>query len=217
MPFTTICQLLPTPNIKILFSLTNNRNRFQCESVDIMDGIHFGEGNKLIKRKMKSSLMATLGMVLVCSMSRAQVVDTSATASVTVGAALSLALVTSPNWGTVTRPPTGSASYTLNYTTGATTNISGDGYALSNGAAGEFTLSGTANAAVTFSISIGAFSGVAPVTVVASHINGASASGTGVLSAGGTLALKLGGTLAVSSTATLGAQTATVTVTVDYQ
>lgn len=156
-------------------------------------------------------------MVILCSMSRAQVVDTSATASITVGPSLSLALVTSPDWGTVTRPPSGSANYTLNYSTGATSNISGDGYALSNGARGEFTLSGTANAAVTFSISIGAFSGATPVTVVAAHINAASNSGTGTLSGGGTLALLLGGTLAVSSTATLGAQTATVTITVDYQ
>jgi hypothetical protein len=105
----------------------------------------------------------------------------------------------------------------LNYTTGATTNISGDGYAFSDGAAGEFTLSGAANAAVTFSMSIGAFDGATPVTVVLAHINGTAASGTGTLSAGGTLALKLGGTLAVSSTATLGVQSATVTVTVDYQ
>ena len=144
-------------------------------------------------------------------------VDTSATASIDVQPALSLALVASPDWGKVTRPPTGTARYTLNYTTGATSVVSGDGYAFSDGAAGEFTLSGAPNAPVTFSVAIGAFDGAVPVTVFASHINGTSSSGTGTLSGGGTLTLKIGGTLDVAANATLASQTATVTVTVDYQ
>ena len=155
-------------------------------------------------------------MTFFSAMSLAQVVDTTGVASINVQVALSLAKVTDPNWGRVTRPPTGTAEYTLNYTTSAVTNSAGDGYAFNDGAAGEFTLTGAASAPVTFSIGIGAFSGTG-VSVVSAHINGTSSSGTGSLSAGGTLTLKLGGVLGVAFNASLGAQTATVTVTVDYQ
>jgi hypothetical protein len=158
-----------------------------------------------------------VGFTLLSAIAGAQVVDTSATASVDVQPALSLTLNASPNWGKVTRPPSGTARYTLNYNTGAVTLTSGDGYAFNDGAAGDFTLSGAPNAPVTFSISIGAFDGATPVSVVAAHINGTSGSGTGTLSGGGTLTLKLGGIVDVSSTCTLAVQTATVTVTVDYQ
>lgn len=151
------------------------------------------------------------------SMAKAQVVDTSATASMSVMPALSLTLVSSPDWGGVTRPPTGTARYTLSYLTGATSLVSGDGYAVSDGGAGEFTLNGAPNSPVTFSVSIGTFNGATPVTVFESHINGTTDSGTDTLNAGGTLTLKIGGIIDVPSTSTLAAQTATVTVTVDYQ
>jgi|GEM_PF-2552237 len=162
-------------------------------------------------------LGAMSAMTFFSAMSLAQVVDTTGVASINVQVALSLSKVTDPDWGRVTRPPSGTAEYTLNYTTSAVTNSAGDGYAFDDGAAGEFTLTGAASAPVTFAISIGAFSGATPVTVVAAHINGSSNSGTGTLSGGGTLALKLGGILSVPFDASLGAQTATVTVTVDYQ
>jgi hypothetical protein len=175
------------------------------------------EATTLKNRTMKLALGTVLGLSFLSSIAGAQVIDTSATATIDIQSSLSLTLVTSPNWGRVTRPPSGTARYTLDYSSGATSLVSGDGYAFSDGAAGEFTLTGAASAPVTFSMSIGAFSGATPVTVFESHINGTSDNGTGTLSGGGSLTLLLGGTLDVSSTATLGVQTATVTVTADYQ
>jgi len=166
----------------------------------------------------KTLLAAVLGaaMMVLSATSHAQVVDTSATASVDVQPALSVTLLASPSWGKVTRPPTGSADYKLDYSTGAVTLVSGDGYAFDNGQFGEYTLSGAPTAPVSFSVAIGAFSGTG-VTVVASHINGTSASGTDNLDGSGDLDLKIGGVLSISSTATIAVQTATVTLTVDYQ
>jgi hypothetical protein len=155
-------------------------------------------------------------LAFLSTLAGAQVVDTSSTASVNVQPALSLTLVTDPDWGRVTRPPVGTARYTLDYATSAVTNTSGDGYAFDDGAAGEFTLSGAPNGPVSFSVSIGAFSG-AGVSVVASHINGTSNSGTDTLDGSGNLTLKIGGVLDIAANATLAVQTATVTVTVDYQ
>ena len=155
-------------------------------------------------------------LAFLSSLAGAQVVDTSSTASVNIQPALSLTLVTDPDWGRVTRPPSGTARYTLDYGTSAVTNTSGDGYAFDDGAAGEFTLSGAPNGPVSFSVSIGAFTG-SGITVVASHINGTANSGTDVLDGSGNLTLKIGGILDIDAAATLTVQTATVTVTVDYQ
>lgn len=146
----------------------------------------------------------------------AQVVDTSGTASVNVQSELTLTLNASPDWGRVTRPPSGTARYTLDYSSGAVTLISGDGYAFDDGTAGDYTLSGAPTAPVSFSVAIGAFSG-SGITVVASHINGTANSGTDTLDGSGNLTLKIGGTVDIASNATLTTQTATVTVTVDYQ
>jgi len=141
--------------------------------------------------------------------------DTSATASVDVQPALSLSLIASPSWGQVVRPTTGSAEYKLDYTTGAVTVVSGLGYAFDNGHFGEYTLSGAPSAPVAYTVSIGAFSGTG-VSVIEADINGAAASGTGLLDGSGNMDIRVGGTLAIASTATVAIQTATVTVTVDY-
>lgn len=161
-------------------------------------------------------ISAIFALTTLSALSGAQVVDTTGTASVNVQPALSLTLVTNPDWGRVTRPPTGTARYTLDYATSAVTNTSGDGYAFDDGAAGEYTLSGAPSGPVSFSVSIGAFTG-SGISVVASHINGTSNSGTDVLDGSGLLTLKIGGVLDIDAAATLTAQTATVTVTVDYQ
>ncbi len=142
--------------------------------------------------------------------------DNSGTATVDVQPGLTLSLIASPSWGQVVRPTSGTARYKLDYSTGAVTVVSGLGYAFDNGHFGEYTLSGAPNAPVTFTCSIGAFSD-SGVTVVASHINGTSGSGTGTLSGGGTLDIKVGGVIDVASNATIVVQTATVNVTVDYQ
>lgn len=159
---------------------------------------------------------AIAGLLVLSALGNAQVVDTSATANINIQAALSLTLDADLDWGRVTRPPTGTARYTLDYATGSVTNVAGDGYAFDDGTAGQFTLAGAPTAPVSFSISIGAFSG-SGVSVVASHINGTSNAGTDSLDGAGLLTLKLGGILDIDAAATLAAQTATVTVTVDYQ
>ena len=162
------------------------------------------------------TLGALCGLTFLTALAGAQVVDTSGTASVDVQPALSITLVASPEWGKVTRPPTGTARYTLSYSTGAVSLVSGDGYAFDDGQAGEYTLSGAPLAPVSFSVAIGAFSDTG-VSVVASHINGTSSSGTDSMDSSGNLTLKVGGTLDIAANATLAVQTATVTVTVDYQ
>ena len=169
-------------------------------------------------RKFKTllSLSIVAGLSLMACMASAQTINTAGTASIDVQPALTVTLVASPDWGKVTRPSSGTARYTLNYSTGATTLTSGTGHAFSNGANGSYTVGGTASSPVSFSVSIGAFSG-SGITVVASHINGTSGSGTGSLDGGGALTLLVGGVLDVASTATVAVQTATVTVSVDYQ
>jgi len=143
------------------------------------------------------------------------------TATVTVLRALTLTETTPMGWGSVARPGNGTADYTLNYSTGAvtlsgTTSTAFPGFAWDNGVAGVWAVTGEPSTAISFSVSIGAFDGTVPVTVQAAHINGTSSSGTGTLDGSGNFTLNVGGIIRVSATATLGLQTATVTVTVDY-
>lgn len=146
----------------------------------------------------------------------AQVVDTNGVATVDVQPALSISLVTSPQWGRVVKPAAGTARYLLDYASGAVSLVSGDGYAFNDGQLGEYTVSGAPSAPLSYSVSIGAFD-ASGITVVASHINGTSSSGTGTLDVGGSFDLKVGGVLDIASTATVQVQSATVTVTIDYQ
>src|ERR1044071_2908590 len=113
-------------------------------------------------------LGAMVALTVLSAIAGAQVQDTSGTASVNVQPALSIPLVTSPDWGRVTRPPSGAAQYTLNYNTGAVTNNSGDGYAFDDGAAGEYTVNGAPSGPISFSAAIGAFSD-SGLTVIATH------------------------------------------------
>jgi hypothetical protein len=162
------------------------------------------------------AVIAVAVLLALSAMSGAQSIsDTSGTASVDVQPALSLSLIASPSWGQVVRPTSGTATYKLDYSTGVVSVVSGLGYAFNNGHLGEYTLSGAPTAPVAFSVSIGSFSGTG-VTVVAAHINGTSSSGTDVLDGSGNLDLKVGGVLDIVSTASVEVQTATVTVTVDY-
>lgn len=167
-------------------------------------------------KKTLWSLLLIACLTLVSAIASAQATDTSGIASVDVQPAMSLSLVASPDWGKVTRPPSGTARFTLNYATGAVTLVSGSAYAFDNGQAGQYTVSGAPSAPVAFSASIGAFSG-SGITVVASHINGTSSSGTSNLDLTGSLTLNVGGIIDIASTATVAVQTATVTVSVDYQ
>lgn len=159
-------------------------------------------------------LIAALSMLT--AIASAQATDTSGIASVNVQPAMSLTLVTSPDWGKVTRPPSGTARFELDSSTGAVSLISGSAYAFNNGAAGEYSVTGAAGAPVAYSVSIGAFSG-SGISVVTAYINGTSSSGSSTLDGSGNFTLKIGGLIDVASTATVAAQTATVTVTVDYQ
>lgn len=177
-----------------------------------------GHGGSRVLKTYKNlwAVIVAVALFAISATAGAQsITDTSGTASVDVQPALSLSLVASPSWGQVVRPTSGTARYKLNYSTGAVTVVSGLGFAFNNGHLGEYTLTGSPSAPVAFSVSIGAFSGTG-VTVVASHINATSNSGTDVLDGTGNLDLKVGGVLDISATATVEIQTATVTVTVDY-
>ena len=156
-----------------------------------------------------------LALTILTAIAGAQVTDTTGIASVNVQPAISLTWVQSPSWGKVVCPPTGTATYTLDYAAGGVTLTSGDGYAFNDGNNGQYTVTGANNAPVSFSISIGTFSG-SGVACTAAYINGTSSSGTGSLSGSGSLTLLVGGIVSVASTATVATQTATVTVTVDY-
>lgn len=155
-----------------------------------------------------------LALTILTALAGAQV-SANGTASVDVQPAITISLVQSPNWGQVVCPPSGTATYTLDYAAGGVTVTSGDGYAFNNGQNGQFAVTGAANAPVAFSVTIGSFSG-SGVSCTSAYINGLASSGTGSLSALGALTLYVGGIVSVASTATVAIQTATVTVTVDY-
>jgi hypothetical protein len=162
------------------------------------------------------AILAMATLVVMSASASAQVIDTTGTASVDVQPALSIARVTSPSWGKVVKPAAGTARYKLDYATGAVTLVSGNGYAFDDGQLGEYTVTGAPNAPISFQVDIDTFSGTG-VSVVLAHINGTAATGTGTIAGGGTYTLKIGGTIDVASTASVEVQTATVTVTVDYQ
>ncbi len=154
-------------------------------------------------------------MLMLPKSSQAQVTNNLGRASVTVVSLLTVTLVTNTSWGTVTLPPTGTVTYTLNPTTSAVTVSSGTGHSFGDGVAGSYLVSGGPLLPVSYSVSIGAFSG-SGVSVLNAYINGTSSSGSSTLSLLGSLTLNIGGVIEVASTASLGVQTATVTVTTDY-
>jgi hypothetical protein len=172
-----------------------------------------------IRKTLVSLAILTLGLVGATS-AQAQIIDTSGTATVFVMPALSITLVQAPSWGKIVIPPAGIARYTLDYSLGGVTTTvggaGGGGYAANDGVAGEYTLTGAADAPVSFSVAFGTFSTIG-VSLVEGNINGTSSSGTGTLSAGGSLTLKIGGIIDVSYTSTLGTHSSTVTVTANYE
>ena len=172
---------------------------------------------KQVKRiiAVRGAICVVIAAVLT-AMAGAQLTDTSATAAVNVQPALTLTMVASPSWGKVVAPASGTATYALDYSTGAVTVVSGDGYAFDNGQIGSYSVTGAAGAPISFSVAIGAFSG-SGISVVSGYINGYASSGTASLDVNGDLTLKVGGEITVASTATVANQTATVTVTIDYQ
>jgi hypothetical protein len=157
-----------------------------------------------------------VAITVLAAMAGAQVTDTNGVATVDVQPALTLTLVASPSWGKVVCPAAGTARYALDYSTGAVTVVSGDGYAFNNGQIGQYSVTGAPLAPLAYSVSIGSFSG-SGITVVTAYINGTTSSGTSALDGSGNFTLKVGGVIDVDSTATVASQTATVTVTIDYQ
>jgi hypothetical protein len=145
-------------------------------------------------------------------------VDGSATLSVM--RALTLSETTPMSWGSIARPGNGTADYTLNYSTGAVTltantSTAYPGFAVDNGAAGVWAITGEPSTGITYSISMGSFDGTG-VSVQACHINSTANTGLGTLDGSGNYTLNLGGVVRVGASASLGLQTATVTVTIDY-
>lgn len=127
----------------------------------------------------------------------------------------SVVLVTSPSWGMVTRPSSGTTSYSLSSSTGLVTVAGGSGLSLGGSNAGIYLASGNAFQQVSYNVGIGAFSG-SGINATSAFINGTSSSGSGTLSILGTLNLRVGGVIAVSSGASTGIHSATVTLTVNF-
>lgn len=154
-------------------------------------------------------------MLALPALSKAQVTNTSGQASINVVSLLTVTLVTNTSWGTVTLPGSGTTTYNLDPSTSAVTVTSGNGHAFGDGLAGSYLVTGGPLLPVSYSVSIGSFSGTG-VTAVDAYINGTSSSGSGSLSVLGTMVLNIGGVVEVASTASLGIQTATITVTTEY-
>ena len=155
-------------------------------------------------------------LLLAAAFSGAQGSDSTGTATVTLLPTISITRNADTNWGRVVVPASGTATYILDDSTGATSLSSGAGFSFSDGNAGDYSITGAANCNVSFSVSVGSFSG-SGVSISAMSINGSANSGTGQLDGSGHLTIKLGGTLDVASTATITTQTATINLTVDYQ
>ncbi len=131
------------------------------------------------------------------------------------GLSQSITVVTSPSWGTVARPTSGTCGYLLSPTTVLVSVVSGSGFSFLDGGAGSCLLTGLAFRTISYSVSVGPFSGTG-ISVTAAYIGGNSSSGSTSFGLLGTLTLGVGGILSVSSSASAGIQSATVTVTVSY-
>jgi len=161
--------------------------------------------------------IAILGLGMAAAVfANAQAVDTTGSAVVTVIPSLTITRNSDTNWGRVMVPASGTATYLLDYRTGATSLTAGNGFCFSDGNAGDYSITGLAGATVSYSVSVGSFSG-SGLSIASMEINGHTNSGTDTLDGSGNLTLKLGGTLDVDSTATVAQQTAQITLSVNYQ
>lgn len=170
--------------------------------------------------KKLALMVGTAWMLLAAAPAAFAQLSVDGTGTVTILRALTLTETTPMGWGSVARPGNGTADYTLNYATGAVTltantSTAFPGFSWDNGAAGVWAVTGEPSTAFSFSVSIGAFNGTG-VSVQAAHINGLSSSGSDTLDVSGNATLNVGGIIRVAANASLGLQTATVTVTVDY-
>ena len=164
-----------------------------------------------------SQRLTSIGFLsLFAALACAQGSDTTGTAMVSLQPTVSITRNADTNWGRVVVPATGTATYCLDGTTGATALMSGNGFSFSDGNAGDYSVTGVPFASVSYSVSVGSFNGTG-VSITSMTINGATNSGTGQLDGSGNLTIKLGGYLDVQSTAATTARTATISLTVDYQ
>lgn len=137
--------------------------------------------------------------------------EATATAKATVDATLTVARVSDPNWGHVAIPTTGNATYELNPSTGAISKTGINARQYGTAAAGEFSISGQANADVSLSIEAADDSSVEGVSLAPTLDDDLI-----TLDGSGAGSVKVGGTLTVPSNATSGDYTQTVTLTADY-
>ena len=168
-------------------------------------------------KSQNSQRSISIGVIsLLAALAGAQGSDSTGTARVSLQPTVSITRNADTNWGRVVVPASGNATYLLDCNTGATSLVSGSGFSFSDGNAGDYSVTGVASASVSYSVSVGSFTGTG-VSITSMTINGATNSGTGALDGSGNLTIKLGGTLVVASTAAATARTATITLTVDYQ
>ncbi|HWD38368.1 MAG TPA: hypothetical protein VG944_05935 [Fimbriimonas sp.] len=127
-----------------------------------------------------------------------------------------ITLVTSPSWGIVVAPSSGTTNYALSTSTGLVSVLSGSGLSLGGSVPGEYLLSGLSGEPISWSVSIASFGSGSGVSAVQAYGNGTSSSGSMVLNLLGTGVLNVGGVLGVSSGAN-GLNSAVVTVSVNFQ
>lgn len=126
-----------------------------------------------------------------------------------------VALVTSASWGTLILPAGGNTTVKLDPLTGLVSVTSGGGVSTGVGVAATYLVTGNLFQNISYSGSIGSFSGTG-VSATATYVNGTSSSGSANLGAVGTMLLRVGGLLEVSPSASEGTHSATITVTVNF-
>lgn len=133
----------------------------------------------------------------------------------TITEPLTITETTPLSFGTLNAPSSGSA--TIDLSTAGELVVSGGSDAFHTGshAVGSWTLNGSPNAQASTTVAIGTWNDAA-ITTNASYINGATDTATVTLDATGAGSMTIGGNITVTNAVTVGAKTATVTVTANY-
>ena len=155
-------------------------------------------------------------LLLVANQVSAQGSDSTGNAMASVLPSLTIVRNSDTNWGRILVPVSGSATYYLDYSSGATSLVGGTGYCFSDGYAGDYTIYGSAYSSISFEVKPDRFNGDG-LEISNLIVNGDKNSGTGQLDSTGALNIRIGGYLEVQSYATIMTQTATITVRANYQ
>lgn len=120
------------------------------------------------------------------------------------------------DFGRVTRPTTGTNTFTLDWNNSqVTVTGGGDGFYVDGAERGRYRVRGPSGDTVEITATIGSF-GVAGITVVETHLNGTSNTYTAVLNPSGMFFAHVGGVLTIGPDAPAGLHTANFYITANY-